>query len=639
MVKTKGITFRLAFSILTSSAVIFLLIFGYNYAVTRKMLEKNIRSSAENLVLSTVNHIESIIRPIERVPKNIVYILESGPYDRDKIMKLLSTEVANNDEIYGSTAAFEPNVIDEDTPEFAPYFYKSGQGLRFKYLKGEYKYFYWDWYQIPKELDRAMWSSPYYDEGGGNIIMATYSVPLHSVVDGGRKVTGIVTADISLSWLQRIVSSIKIGETGYGFLISKNGRIITHPVKEFVMNETIFDIAEAREDPLLRSIGKEMVMGNSGFVMSKSIITGKRCWLAYAPVPSAGWSLGVIFPRDELMADVDKLNGVVLIIGIAGFFFLLVVIILISRSITRPILTLHKATKDIAKGDLDFKLPVIGPGNEIGELAGSFLYMRTALKQYIEELTRTTAAKERIDSELRIAHDIQLSLVPKTFPPYPGRTEFDIYAALEPAKEVGGDFYDFFFVDDSHFCVVIGDVVGKGVPAALLMAVVKTLLKTYAIESKNPSLTLSKVNREISNDSASCMFVSIFIGILDVKTGKFVYSNAGHNPPAIIRKNEKPAYIGNAYAIAVGLDEKTSYQDESLFMSRGDMLCMYTDGVTEAFNKDREQFSEEKLLSALGASGDRPLKGIINNILSDIRSFAGTHPQSDDITLLLIKFN
>lgn len=639
MIKIKSIAFKLALYILTSSTIIFLAIFGYNYNVTRKMIEKNIKNSAENLVLRTVNRIESVIRPIERVPQNIAYILEGAPYDSSTILKLLSTAVANNPEIYGATAAFEPNIVDKDVIEFAPYFYKSGGKLEFKYLKYQYQYFYWDWYQIPKELDRAVWSNPYYDEGGGNIMMATYSVPLHASFDGKRKVVGIVTADISLSWLQDIVSSIKIANTGYGFLISKDGRIITYPDKKFVMNETIFDIAEAANDLKLRGIGKRMINGESGFVLSRNILTGKSCWLAYAPLPATGWSLGVVFPQDELMADIIKLNGVVLFIGIAGFLFLLIIIIMISRSITMPIRTLHKATKDIAKGNLGFELPHIKRGNEVGELAESFLYMRGALKQYIKELTETTTAKERIESELRIAHDIQLSLVPKIFPPYPDRTEFDIYAALEPAKEVGGDFYDFFFVDDTHFCVVIGDVVGKGVPAALLMAVVKTLIKTYAIETKNPSLTLTKVNKEIYTDSASCMFVSIFIGIFDIGTGKFLYSNAGHNPPVSIKKGEDPIYVGNADAIAVGLDENTIYQDGTILLSKGDMLCMYTDGVTEALDEKKEQFSEERLLSVLKDTKSGHLKNIVGGILKNIRSFAGRHAQSDDITVLLLKIN
>jgi sigma-B regulation protein RsbU (phosphoserine phosphatase) len=603
------------------------------------MIEKNIRNSAENLVLSTATRIETVLRPIEKITQNTVYILESSPFDRNTILKLLFAEVANNDEIYGSTAALEPYALGKDTPEFAPYYYKSGGELNFKYLKDHYRYFYLDWYQIPKELDRAVWSSPYYDEGGGDIMMATYSVPIHTSVEGKKKFIGVVTADISLSWLRDIVSSIKIGKTGYGFLISKGGRIITHPTRELVMNETIFDIAESREDPGLRAIGKEMIKGSSGFVLSKSIVTGKKCWLAYAPLHGTGWSLGVIFPQDELMSDIVKLNGVVLFIGIAGFLFLLIVIMFISRSITLPIRTLHKATKDIAKGDLDFKLPHMKSDNEVGELAGSFIYMRTALKQYIKELTETTAAKARIDSELRIAHNIQLSLVPKVFPPYPDRREFDIYAALEPAKEVGGDFYDFFFVDDTHFCVIIGDVVGKGVPAALLMAVVKTLIKTYAIESKNPSITLTKVNKELSDNSASCMFVSIFIGILDTKTGSLSYSNAGHNPPVLMKKGGEPMYINNADEMAIGLDEKVSYHSETLSLSEGDMLCLYTDGVTEAFNEKRELFSEERLLSALKTSDTGHVKDTVTDVLSSIKSFAGSHAQSDDITMLLIKIN
>ncbi len=638
MRKSKGIAFKLAFCILTSCTFIFIVIFGCDYLLSRKMIVKNIKSSAENLSLLTVNKIESILLPIQKIPQNLAYSLEVVSYSKDELLELLRSVVENNSEVYGAAIAFAPYAFDRGSQYFAPYFYKSGAQIKSTSLSDGYQYWLWDWYQIPRELGKPAWSEPYYDEGAGNIIMATYSVPFYKSIDGKKEFMGVITADISLSWLQDIVSSIKIGRTGYGFVLSQNGRIVTYPVREFVMNETIFDLAEARKDLRLRVMGQEMVNGKSGVVVSNSIVTGKKCWIAYTPLKASGWSLGVVFPEDELMADMDTLNHIVLLIGIAGFLFLWLVIAWIAGSITRPIRSLSKTTKDIARGNLHFDLSGISSQDEVGELAQSFIYMRNALKKYIDELTQATVSKERLESELRIAHDIQVNLVEKKFPAFPGRHEFDIYALLDPAKEVGGDFYDFFFLDHDHLCFVIADVVGKGVPAALFMAMTKILIRITAKELKSPEMILDKVNAEICMDNKTCMFITVFCAIMDTKSGEVCYANAGHDLPFIIRSGKNPELLTGAGALPVGLDERSVYEKARVVLHPQDTIFLYTDGVTEAFNAHQEQFQEERLKSVLFVNQNDPPEKLVNAVAKDIKVFTQDYPQSDDITLLAIKY-
>ena len=440
--------------------------------------------------------------------------------------------VENNSEVYGSTIAFEPYAYDKKFLYFAPYFCKSEGKIELTYLGGEgYRYFYLDWYQIPKELDRPCWSEPYFDEGGGNILMATYSVPFYKKVAGKRQFEGIVTADISLGCLQDLVSSIKVLQTGYGFLISKNGTIVTHPFKELIMNETIFGVAEARGDAHLREIGRKMISGESGFVPFKSIVSEKECWMYYTPIPSSGWSLAVVFPRDEFMQILHDLTGSVIILGIVGLLLLSMAVAFISRSITNPLRAMARATRDIGKGNLDIELPEVKTGDEVGKLTEAFQYMKTSLKEYIKQLTETTASKERIESELKIARDIQMNMLPKKFPPFPERSEFDIYAMIEPAREVGGDFYDFFFIDDEHFCFAIGDVSGKGVPASLFMAITKTLIKAKTLWDADPGRILTKVNNDLCQGNDACMFVTIFLRSFEYEDrGGLLYECRSQSP-------------------------------------------------------------------------------------------------------------
>jgi sigma-B regulation protein RsbU (phosphoserine phosphatase) len=265
--------------------------------------------------------------------------------------------------------------------------------------------------------------------------------------------------------------------------------------------------------------------------------------------------------------------------------------------------------------------------------------MRGSLKEYIRKLTETTAAKERIESELNIAHDIQMGLLPKTFPPFPDRQEFDLYALMVAAREVGGDFYDFFLVDNTHLCFVIADVSGKGVPAALFMAMSMTLIRATGREGIPPDEILSRVNGELSRENDSCMFVTTFCGILDTETGEMTYANGGHNLPLHVKRGGGASWLPKSGALMVGAMEGVTYKCERLLLEPGDGLFLYTDGVTEAMNGQDEAFSDERLerlLSALDGSG---IRESVDKVMTDIRSFTGEAPQSDDITMMMIQYN
>ncbi len=638
--KRRGIAFKLILFIMTGITLIFALIFGYNYLYSKRILLKNVEDNARNLALATTNRIDKILRSMEVAATNLATFLQQTAYDdKERLLGLIRSFVECNPEIYGSTFAFEPYAYDKDSLYFSPYFYKSEGETKFTYIGGEgYHYFYWTWYQLPKELNRPVWNEPYYDEGAGNIIMSTFSVPIYETVSGSKEFLGVLTADISLDWLQEIVSSIKIFESGYGFLISRNGTVVTHPFKDLIMHETIFSVAEARGDIHLREIGREMIKGKTGFVPFTSIVTERKCWMAYCPVPSTGWSLAVIYPQDELMADVVNLNRTVFLLFLVGFFLLLGVIVFNARSITRPLRMLARATQVISTGNLDAEFPLIKSRDEVGNLSESFITMKDSLKRYIKDLTETTAAKERIESELKIAREIQMSIIPKIFPPFPDRPEFDIYAFIEPAKEVGGDLYDFFFIDDDHICFMIGDVSGKGVPASLFMAVTKTLFKANSGEGVRPDEILSRLNNELAQDNESCMFVTIFCGILNTKTGEVLHANAGHNPPLLLRQGKEAQYLDTSGSIAVGAMEGLSFKTEKFVLHPGECLFMYTDGVTEAANLEEDLFSEKRLRDDLSALRKKPIKDIVSSLMQEIEDFSQEAPQADDITMMIIKY-
>jgi len=637
MFKNKSLVFKLILFFSGSTAVIFLLIFSFNYKFSKKLIMRHVEENAENFTGRMVNRIETVLHSVSKIPEHIALFLEEGDLTQEHVMDMMRLVTANNEEIYGIGVAYEPYAFDKEQLYFAPYYYKEEGALKFYENMGSptYRYFYLDWYQLPRQLTRPVWTEPYFDE----TLMATYSVPFYKKVDGQRKLSGIVYTDISLEWLTKMVNSIKVLKTGDAYLISQNGTIITHNVEELIMNESIFSLAEDRGDGSLREIGRKMIKGESGFTPFKSIARGKQCWMYYAPVPATGWCLAVLFPEDEFLEDIHRLNRRVGIMGLSGMGLLLGVIIVISRTITARLRIMAKAAQAIGQGDLDVALPGVTGGDEVGKLAQALRYMQASLKEYIRKLMETTAAKERIESELQIAREIQTSMLPRIFPPFPDKKEFDIFATMEPAKEVGGDFYDFFLINENKLCFLMGDVSGKGVPAALFMMITKTLLKNAGLQDIPAHEILSRANNIVALDNSSAMFTTVFCAVLDIKSGEVEWANAGHNPPLVYQKDSGFAFLDTGKSFVLGPMPDFKYTSHKIRLDPGDMFFLYTDGVTEAMNTKQELFSEERLKDDLNKLKDKNITEIIKALRNEIATFVKDAPQSDDITMLALKYN
>lgn len=312
--------------------------------------------------------------------------------------------------------------------------------------------------------------------------------------------------------------------------------------------------------------------------------------------------------------------------------------VLLSRKITKPILKLNESVKGIGDGNFDLQLD-IHTGDEIQDLADAFTTMTEKLKVYIQNLSETTAAKERIESELKIANSIQSSMLPRIFPPFPDRKEINIFATMEPAKEVGGDFYDFFFIDQNRICLCIADVSGKGVPAALFMVISKTLIKNHALLGLTVEEIMSTVNDMLCSDNDQSMFVTAFLAILEVNTGRITFSDAGHNLPLICRKGEEFDWLTCKKSFVLGGMENTNYSANEGKLEKGDRLFIYTDGITEAMNRAGLLYSDERLERVLNENRNLNEQDLIKAIRNDVIDHVRDEPQSDDITMLVLRYN
>jgi sigma-B regulation protein RsbU (phosphoserine phosphatase) len=630
---------RLSALTLACVTLILALVVGYAYVVSRDTIVELARKNGAALAQGTASRINAQFQATAKVTETVAATLEDADLSRRFLSDLGRRILFSNPGIFGTAVAFEPQAFERGTKYFAPYSYRKNYAITSVNLGGDdYNYFTKDWYQLARELNRPVWTEPYYDDGGGDTLMITYSAPFSRRTPRGLQPAGVVTADIDLAWLQSTISSVSVSASGYVFLLSRYGAYIAHPDPALIMNETIFTHAEDLNLPSLRDLGKEMVAGRAGFAEFSDLPGVGAAYVAYQPLPDERWSLAVVLPKDELLAGANRVTRIMTGIGLAGFVLLAGVILAVSGTITRPLRILTRAAGGIAAGNLDQPMPAIAPGDEVGDLAASFASMKEALKRHIADLTTATAARERIESELRIARDIQMSILPKIFPPFPDRAELDVYASIVPAREVGGDLYDFFFADEHRFCFLIGDVSGKGVPAAFFMAVTKTLIKAVAEREKAPGRILSKVNDELAADNDSCMFVTLFLAILDTRTGRLEFGNAGHNAPLLLRRGRPPEWVGSLEEPMAGAMPDIDYTTGALDLAPGDTLFLTTDGVGEAMNPALELYTDDRLLETVTAHASAGAQDMLRAVSASVADWAGGAEQSDDITMLAVRY-
>ena len=375
------------------------------------------------------------------------------------------------------------------------------------------------------------------------------------------------------------------------------------------------------------------------------------------------WSLGVLLPANEVTEIVQENKNIIRQLTEDNiktldqrFFtviFLMIVFALLlwaivahigkkwANEFVEPIQELSDNVRDIASGNLDKKID-IHTGDEIEHLATCFNAMTYELTNYMKNLEKVTAEKERIATELNVAKDIQQSMLPKDF--NFNRKDFEIYARMQAAKEVGGDFYDFYLLDEDHLVMTVADVSGKGIPASLFMVISKTILKNFATFATTPddfAAVVSCANDQLCQNNDEMMFVTVFFGVLEISTGKFAFVNGGHNPPVIYRKKENACEFLNVKKnFVLGGMDGVPYVQQEIFLENGDLIFAYTDGVNEAMNIDHEEYTSERLLDFMNANDlNTDLKEILKKVRADISEHVGEAEQSDDITMMALRFN
>ncbi len=632
----RGIAFRYSIFFLVAITIILFIPLVVGYGTSSVLIMLQAKNDATTKTNQTVTRIENVLQPTELVPQTLVRAMENPNISNTDVIRIAREFILQDPYVFGTCLAFEPYQGEPGSYWYASYAYEKNGHLQSKILGSKsYDYFKMEWYRLPKITGKPAWTEPYYDKGGGDTLMCTYSAPVFRNLNGIRKFVGVLTMDVSLAGFAKIVSEVKVSDTGYGILISKQGKIIVSPIANLA-DKNILDVARQGKGVETMWAIREMLKGNEGFSNMDGLEAKKRpSFLSYAPVPSTGWSFGIIFPEDELYDDMYSFIKVMSWIFGISITILLITTVLITRRMTRPIVRLVEATHKIGHGEFDTKLPVRKSKDEVAQLTRAFAEMRDELRSYIINLEETTTAKEKIESELKVAHTIQMDMLPRGFLT---PDNWDLYAILNPAKAVGGDLYDFFYLDPDHLCIAVGDVAGKGVPAALFMMVTRTLLRAKALAGIPINMVMESINRELCQDNPNQMFVTFFAAVVDLKNGTMEFCNAGHNFPLVVDGGVTVKRLKERHGFPLGVQERGRYNAGFYTFSDREVLVLTTDGITDALNTREEFFSEIRLQETLLRMAGKSAREITTGLSDEIEKFSEGADQADDITILALQY-
>ncbi len=497
----------------------------------------------------------------------------------DSLFGAVRRMIESNSNVAGACIAVLPDYYPEKGRLFEPYAHREEGRILVDQIAGpDHDYTLGPYFQQALREEKEFWSDPY-DYGTDPVQqLITYSYPVR---DRSGRLAAICGLDIDLTWLSDTLNVHPYYPSSFGFMLTRDGRLVAGPREERVSPRTMEHVASLVMDPTVDRTVRGL--HRVSCIVFRDPVSGKEAYLDYRALPrDPGWIIAEVSYRDEVLAPVRRMMWRILLMSLAGFAFLLVII--------------HRFVRN---------------GKRLWE---------------------ADVKQARIGSELRIARSIQEEMLPKAAL---DRSDLTARGSLTPAKEVGGDLFDYYIREEKlFFC--IGDVCGKGVPAAMVMAVTHSILRMLSEQEVAPARIVAELNREACRNNASGTFVTLFLGVLDLSTGLLRYCNAGHDRPVLVGDSveELPALAN----VPVGVFDDVTYQEQEAMVAPGSLLFLYTDGVTESMDAGRRQFGRERLLAALAASPREP-EALIRAVGADIRAFAGEAEQSDDLTMLAVHYH
>jgi sigma-B regulation protein RsbU (phosphoserine phosphatase) len=627
---------RLLFWILAVAVPIYAAAMYMSYRSAAERLEAGAESDADQLAARLAADVDAVIRPIEGGIRTVAAQLEEIDPPREQYEARIRGILAAWPDVYGSTIAVDAETAHVSSGPFAPYYFRRDGGIAFSDLAlDSYSYRTLPWYRRAADGREPVWSSPYFDAGGGETWMVTYSVPFfRRPAEGSRVLAGVVTADLDLQWVNEAAEDAELGPIGMGWLVSPPGEeSFVAPIGATTQRIAAFDASIGERT--FREAGERMLASGVTFELLRGRDGAEQVYLAMRRLETLDWRLLLLIPRAELLAEARALLERQFLLGAAGLVLLVAAISFVAAGISRPIHALAASVDGARDGDFDFRLPEGRRNDEVGVLTQALKRMRDSLQRHIELRAEDLAARARLEHELSIAASIQQSLLPhRAAEAHPNGAR--VAAALKPARQVGGDLYDY-FEREGGLLFAIGDVSDKGIPAALFMANVSGLFKVLGSAGELPERLLARVNERLAESNDACMFATMGCGYLDVGTGLLRYASAGHEPPLLLEVggNVEPLRAESGPALAV--EAPAVYPWTERFIAPGDTLLLYTDGVTEAAAADGSLFGLDRLCALLrdSAASAEP-EALVRRIVETVTAHAADFHASDDLTVLAV---
>ena len=633
----RKLSVRVSLWVVFFAAIIFNVALGFLFYQAREAVRQEAVSRATQILDKTSLRVEGILNRVEVASNMTKWLVQRHPDKADSMFVYSRGLLMNNPDFYNCSIAFEPYYFKGKGRYFSAYTKHVGDTLRT--IQGgsdHYQYFFADWYLMSQLLDKPCWTEPYMDLDVATNTSEMVTSYCQTIKDKQGQLIGVINISLSLNWLSQTISAVKPYPNSYSIMIGRGGTYFVHPDTTKITRQTIFTQTLEQPDTALTALGHAMQRGEEG--LKHMNINGKDSYVFYKPLGQTGCSMAIVCPESDIFGGFDRLRNSVRAIVLVGLLLMLYLFIRIITRELKPLRRLAHEAETIASGQFDAEMPDFQRIDEIGQLSHSFGNMQQSLVKYIEELKNTTAQKASIESDLRIASGIQMGMLPEKFPTRDDRDDVQLYASLTPAKEVGGDLFDFYFRDEKlFFC--IGDVSGKGVPASLFMAVTRSTFRTVSAHESMPDRIVTMMNKTIADMNKNHMFVTLFVGVLDLPTGRLHYCNAGHDAPLLVGAGvgELPCDAN----IPVGFMPEWKYSLQEAHIFTGTTILLFTDGLTEAMNANYEQFQMERVNAvasrALSNQQQEP-RELIGQMTEAVHQFVGDAEQSDDLTMMAIQY-
>ena len=640
--RKRSIARRLTWRVILTVTLVFVIISTFIFGIIWFVGSAALLAYTTKGMDVTNEKISNVFTNIEVAVNNNKAVVEENIGNGAKLYDAQKKLLNLNPNILGAAVAYNPNSSRMKGRKSAAFAYRDDRDSTSIYTKQlnnkKYDYLNQEWFTKPCEEGKGTWSEPYQDKGNSNVPMITYSLPL---VDKEGEVYAVMTADMGIGWLNELAKQTDdsffdiINQNGEVscFMATAEGTFVAHTDSTLVLNENIVDYFKKQADDSERIYIKDEKFNSR--IKAYFDHEGHFQIVIFKRLKSNGWVMGAIIPFKVIMGPVNDFIIVFVVLMIIGLLIVGLVCRATIRRITKPLRIFADSADEIAKGNFMAELPKIKTKDEMFRLRNSLETMQLSLVRQIEKTKAVNAEKGRMEGELQTARSIQMSMLPKTFPPYPDRDDIDIFGQLVPAKEVGGDLFDFYIRDEKlFFC--IGDVSGKGVPASLLMAVTRSLFRTVSSHESQPAHIMATINESIAEDNDSNMFITLFIGVLDLPTGRLRYTNAGHDAPLLIGKMNTGKLPCDPN-LPVGVESKWKFSAQEAVIDPETIIFLYTDGLTEAENIYYDQFQEERIIETIRLSEHKPQQ-LIQSMTEAVRQFTDQAEQNDDQTMLAIQY-